>query len=176
MFDRLLIATRGKMERWSFVKRFGRITFDDFMRLAPQFCNAIDSCYESPSRVTITFYKKPPHSITTIEPELDKWLAERNKEGELAKVNGLENVTRDLFDQAVNIQLKIRPEDDTRAPRYTFGHMECKGLLRRHVVCYVQPEEVGSLVKTLLLGEQRPPRLKFGVGHGFECCHSLSLR
>jgi len=39
----------------------------------------------------------------------------------------------------------------------------------------VRDEEVGSSVKSSLLGEQRPPKMKFGVGDGFEHCHSVSL-
>lgn len=163
------------MNRWSFIKRFAPINFDDFISFARQFCEAVDSCYDSPSRVTVTFYAKLPHSITTIQPGLNEWLAERNKEGELAKVTGLKSVTRELFDQAVNIQLDIRPEDDSKAPKYAFGHLECKGLLNRYLVYYVQPEEVGSRVKKLLLGEQRPSKVKFGIGDGYEHCHSVSL-
>lgn len=163
------------MKRWSFVKRFGRVSFDDFMVLSRQFCEAVDSQYKSPSKITVTFYAKLPHSITTWEPGLNEWVAERNKEGELAQVIGLENVTQKLFDKAVNVQLDIRPEDDSRAPNYTFGHFECKGLLNRHFVYYVQPEEVGIPVKRLLFGNQRPSRLWFGVGNGYEHCHSVSF-
>lgn len=161
------------MNRWSFIKRLRYINFDDFMNAARQFCEAIDSQYDSPSKVTVTFYAKLPCSITTIQPGLNEYLAKENKKGELAVV-GLEDVTEELFNQAVNVHLNIRPEDGSQAPNHTYGHLECKGLLNRHLVYYVQPEEVGRPVKKLLLGGQRPSKIKFGVGDGFEECHSVS--
>ena len=145
------------------------------MHFAQQFCAAVDSCYESPSVVTIRLYKQLPHSITTIVPGLNEWIAEENREKQLAEVRGLENVTKRLFDKVANIQLDIRPIDKARAPLYTFGHLECKGLLNRHLVYYVQPEEVGEIVKTLHLNEQRPSMLRFGVGDGYEHCHIVSI-
>lgn len=164
------------MVRWSFIKRFAPINFEDFIHFAHQFCEMVDSCYESPSKVTVTFYTKLPHSITTIEPGLNEWLAKENEKCELAVVIGLENVTQDLFDQAVNVQLDIRPEDDSQAPEYAFGNLECKGLLNKHLVYHVQPEEVGDVVKRSLLNEQRPSKIRFGVGDGYEHCHSVSVR
>ncbi len=161
------------MNRWSFIKRFGRVNFEEFMRFADQFCKAVDSCYESPSKITVTFYAELPYSITTIRPPLNELVAERNKERELAKVVGLENATRELFDRAINVQLDIRPENAGQAPEYTFGQLECKGLLNRHLVFYVQPEEVGNPVRALFLGEQRP-KLRFAIGDGYEHCHSVS--
>ena len=163
------------MNRWSFIKRFGPVNFDDFMFFARQFCDAVRSHYDSPSRVTVTFYAKLPHTITTVQPGINEWLDEKNKEGELAKVIGFENVTRELFEQAVNVQLDIRPEDDDKAPKYTVGYLECKGLLNRHLVYYVQPKEVGGLVERLLLGEQRPSKVSFSIGDGYEHCHLVTV-
>ena len=164
------------MNRWSFIKRFGKITYDDFMRFAQQFCSAVDSCYESPSVVIVRFYEQLPRSITTIHQfGLNEWLAEYNKSKQLAEIIELENVTKELFDKAANIQLDIRPIDDAKAPLYTFGHLECKGLLNRHLVYYVQPEEVGEVVKALHLNKQRPSVLRFGIGDGYEHCHRVSI-
>ena len=163
------------MDRWSFVKRFGRISFEDFADFAKEFCDAVDSCYKGSSVVTVTFYKQLPHSITTVEPGLNEWIDEENKKRELAEVVGLENITKELFDQAVNVQLVIRPRNDSWAPRSTFGALECKGLLNRHLVYYAQPEAVSEHVKKVLLDEKGPSRLLFGLGDGYEHCHSVSL-
>lgn len=143
------------MNRWSFIKRVGKITYKDFMHFAEQFRRTISLHCESLLQITIVLYKNLPHSITVPDPAgiTDKWLAEDNKRKELIRVFGLENVTEDLFDKAVNIQLYIRPINDDKKSEFTFGYLECKGLLPRHFVYYVLPKEIGCSIKNLCLAK-----------------------
>ncbi len=164
------------MDRWSFRKRLGSISFYDFRRLARQFCDTVDACYPGSSKVTVTFYKNLPGSVTMLDEGLMEFVARLNAEGELAKVDRLENATKELFDKAVNVQLLIVPAEEEKAPRSTFGHLECKGLRNDLLTYYIQPDVVARSVRGQILGEGRPSVFKFGTGKGFEHLHRVSLR
>lgn len=160
------------MNRWSVIKRFGRrVTFDDFTQFAKQFYDIVDALYKSPSVVTITLYGELPHSISTLVPEFSEGVVKENRKKQTAKVSDLEEVTREMFDAAVNVQLSIHPTGDDGTPANTFGHLECKGLLNDRFVYYVQPEKVGEPVKRSYLADNKPSAWKFKIGDGWEHCH-----
>src|SRR5258708_38510739 len=162
------------MNRWSIVKRFGKIDYTDFVTFANRFCEAINACYASPSLVTITFFNKVPHYITSWQPELEDYLAEENRKKQIGEVVGLENATRDLFDRAIYVSLRVVPTEESNTPQYTFGSLECKGLRKRHMVFYVQPKEIGDYVQKRTTRTERPSRIAFTIGDDYEHCCSVS--
>ena len=165
--------------RWSFVKRFGSISYSDFVAMGRQFVDAVGHSHYAQAEVTIIFYKELPHSVTAPVDGIDEWVAQENKKSELAKIikpsdiPGIPYIPQDLFNLAVNVQLTVR------LPMYdcVFGHMECKGLLPRHIVYYVQSsnDEACQRIYNRCAGRERPSRVWFAQGDGFERCHSRSL-
>lgn len=165
--------------RWSFVKRFGSISYSEFMAMADQFVYAVGHSHYAQAEVTVTFYKELPHSVSAPMEGVGEWVASENKKLELAKIYkpsdipGLPHIPQEIFERAVSVQLIIR------LPLYNcvLGHMECKGLLPRHVVFYVQSndEDACQQIYNRCVGKQRPSRLWFGEGSGFERCHPCSV-
>lgn len=155
------------MERWSFVKSIllGSVSFENFVYFGKQFCDIINSRSPGTAQVTISLYKKLPWSVPASENGILEWVAKENEQRLLAEIDGIENVSKELFNLAENVQLLIRHADE-------FGLMECKGLLPRHIVYAVEPDSLGDLVKYLI---KKPSRLTWGVGDGSEELHPHSL-
>ncbi len=151
------------MERWGFIKRFSPISFGEFTRFAEQFCRSVDACYKSPSITTVTFYKLLPLYTTFYGYEPPEWVGERNRTRELAKVIGLENVTKELFDQAVKIELDIRPTDKNEVPQHAFGSLEYGGESKQRLIFCVRPDEMANRVKQSYAGKNRPSKLFWSV-------------
>ncbi len=157
--------------RWSLIKRFGPITHKDFMSIGDQFCNMVKGYHRRTSGTIITLYKEIPHSD---EEGISEWTNAENYEKVLAVFTAIEDVPRDLFDLAENVQVIVRPSEVDSSSNVC-GHMECKGLLSRHMVFSVSPGTIGAYIRGLCLSkEYRPSKLWFGDGDGSEKLHPYS--
>lgn len=160
--------------RWSLIKRFGPITYDDFMLRGGQFCREVKKYHQRTSETIITLYKELPHSVITPERRIIEWADEENSEKVLAVFTAIEDVPRDLFNLAENVQVVVSPSEVDSSCNVC-GYMECKGLLPHHMVFNVSPSNIGDYLKSLCLsGKNRPSKLWFGQGDGFEELHHYS--
>lgn len=143
--------------------------------MGQQFIRAIREQFSGTVVVTATFYSGIPH-FSAPDHGVDEWQNEQNRKLVLSKLswNGVEiDVPPELFDSAAYVELAI--EAPLRV--FTFGKMECKGLLPRHIVFSVDGITVNAPQKVMenCVGKYRPSKWWFGRGDGFECCHTLSL-
>ena len=166
------------MTRWSFRKRFGRISYADFLKMAQQFVAAMgQQHHDSKLEIFVTLYASIPHSVSAPLDGIAEFVEKENAKLELAKIVGvgseMPHVPQELFVSAKNVQLVVH------APGYNcaFGHIECKGLLPRHIVFYVQSNNANAVerIKSDCVGKDRPSEFLFRQGDGFERCHSVSL-
>lgn len=161
--------------RWSFIKRFGPITHKDFMLIGGQFCRLIKEYHRRTSETIITLYKELPNSVITSERRIIEWSDEENSKKVLAVFTAIEDVPRELFDLAENVQVVVSPREVDSISNIR-GYMECKGLLPRHMVFSISPGTIGEYIRGLYLSkEYRPSKLWFGQGDGFEKLHPRSL-
>ncbi|OHA84086.1 MAG: hypothetical protein A2937_02730 [Candidatus Yonathbacteria bacterium RIFCSPLOWO2_01_FULL_47_33b] len=161
--------------RWSLIKRFGPITHKDFMLIGGNFCHLVEYYHQRTSETIVTLYKELPYSVTAPEDGISEWVDEENSKKELAVIAGIQNVPRDLFDLAENVQVIVVPNLMDSSSNVC-GYMECKGLLSRHMVFSVSPDLTGKYLRSLCLSkENRPSKLWFGQGDGFEKLHHYSL-
>lgn len=161
--------------RWSLIKRFGPITHEDFVLTGGRFCHLVKQYHRRTSETIITLYKELPHSVTAPEDGVLGWVEEENHKKVLAVFTAIQDVPRDLFNLAENIQVSVRP-NELDSSSNVCGRMECKGLLSRHMVFSVSPDSIGEYLRSLCLSkENRPSKLWFGQGDGHEWLHSHSL-
>lgn len=166
------------MTRWSFRKRFGRISYADFLKMAQQFITTMGQHHSGSNlKVSITLYASIPHSVSAPMDGIAEFVEKENAKLELAKIAGMGSVVpyvpQELFASAKNVQLVVHaPGYD-----YAFGHIECKGLLPHHIVFYVQSGNADAVekIKDVCVGKHRPSKLLFRQGSGFERCHRISL-
>ena len=167
------------MTRWSFRKRFGCISYYDFLKMAQQFVTAMEQQHHgSKLEISVTLYASIPHSVSApIDDGIAEFVEKENAKLELAKMVGvggeMPHVPQELFVSAKNVQLVVHaPGYD-----YAFGHIECKGLLPHYIVFYVQSSNASAVekIKSDCVGKHRPSKFWFGQGDGFERCHSVSL-
>lgn len=158
--------------RWSLIKRFGPITHKDFMLIGGQFCRLVKEYHRETSEVTVTLYKEIPRSG---EEGISEWVDAENHKKVLAVFTAIEDVPRELFDLAENVQVVVSPREVDSISNIR-GYMECKGLLPRHMVFSISPGTIGEYIRGLYLSkEYRPSKLWFGQGDGFEKLHPRSL-
>ena len=161
--------------RWSLIKRFSPITHEDFMLAGSQFCHLVGQYHRRTSETLVTLYKELPHSVTAPEDGVAGFVAEENSKKVLAVFTSIQDIPKDLFNLAENVQVTIRP-NELDSSINVCGYMECKGLLSRHMVFSVSPDNIGEYLRTLCLGkEYRPSKLWFGQGDGFEQLNHYSL-
>lgn len=158
--------------RWSLIKRFGPITHENFVVIGGQFCYQVKKYHRRTSETIITLYKEIPHSKVD---GISGWANAENYGEVLAVYTAIEDVPRDLFDLAENIQVFVSPSEVDSSSNVC-GHMECKGLLTDRMVFSVSPGTIGAYIRDLCLSkEYRPSKLWFGQGDGLEELHHYSL-
>lgn len=178
------------MTRWSFIKRVGAVTHEEFASFARLFCDAAAQQIKNPLNVSVIFYRKLPYSVTTMSYDAEReWLNAFNKKRELAVLDGVGGFNnKELFEQAVFVKMIICPVDSAKAPQHAFGILKCKGWLPSHIIYYFQPKEVGDPVQARLTNRipyaprgffrrlfRLPPKALFTVGDGFEENHPISF-
>ncbi len=162
------------LDHWSFVKRFKPITYDDFRLIGGKFCHLVKQYHRRTSETTVTLYKEIPSSIITNKNGVSIFTIEENAKNVLAVFTSIEDVPKDLFNLAENVQVAVRPNELDSSN--VCGYMECKGLLPRHMVFNVSPYNIGKYIRSLCLGkEYRPSKFWFGQGDGFKKLHHYFL-
>lgn len=134
-------------DRWSYIKRFGRIDYNNFMFFAKRFCEKVSDCYPWPSVVEVVLNYNQCEEIRT------------------NTVIRLENVTKELFGQAVSVSLKIYSMTPFNVYEKIFGYLDCKG---KYLIFYVTPPAYGKQIREVHVKELKPSGWKFKVGDGYE--------
>jgi hypothetical protein len=163
------------MTRFSIIKQKQAVDYSDFIHFMNVLIQAFKNAGCASPGVEIVFYKKLPHSRTTLE---DVWEEARQRNEDAARrlmtVSSIHDAVPSLFDAAVSVHVHIKPESsDDHDTRYV--HFECLGLLPKHAVFYIQPDDIGERMKEEILLYAQSFKLPFDVGDGLERSHSTSL-
>jgi len=161
------------MDRWSFKRRFGDITFEDFIGFVKQFSCSIGSHCEDSTKVTITLYGEVPITASIVHPDSEEMYRRDIQSKQFAILERISELTNELFEEAVFVVVDVHLEHE-KVSKYlpgTFGKMSCKGSLPSHILFSLHPEELAEGVSQAI----KPSRLQFAIGDGHEKNHLHSV-
>ena len=159
------------MNRWSLAKYFQSVTAEDFRVAVDTVARSMADAGGSPAEVKILCYDGLKESITTWEPELQAFLDARNEARIFEKLADPAGLTDDLWLKTRFIEAVFTPAAPDKAPAYSYAHIEAKGLLRRQMGFYVQPDEIAAPVRAAVMD-------KFSLwrkGDGMDSNHIVSI-
>lgn len=159
------------MNRWSLAQYFQSVTADDFRTAVDTVASFMAQASGSPAEVKILCYDGLKESITTYEPDTQASLNARNEARVFETLTRSADLTDDLWLKTQFIEVVFTPADAARAPAYSFAHLEAKGLLRRQMGFYVQPDEIAAPVRAAVMN-------KFSLwrkGDGMDSNHIVTL-
>jgi hypothetical protein len=162
------------MNRWSVSKIFKQVSLEDFSTAVKALRQSMEESCATPMTVDIKLYRGIPHFVTTIVDEgTSEWLRQDNLKKVFKNAAAPDEITQAMWDLATYAEATIRPADKTKAPPYTFGHLEPKGLMPKQIGFYVQPEKVGEPAKRQSL---QSTHKNWRKGDGMTHNASVSLR
>jgi hypothetical protein len=148
-------------------KRLVRVRAADYRTVLQETITALQEATDSPRvRVRITLYRYRPSWSTKILVGFEEREEEEyNKRAELATLQGVDELTDELFAQAAYVQARVEPCDETEQLRSATAWVSTGGRLPRVIQVHALPERTVSPLWPRL---RKLAGLKFGIGDGWE--------
>ncbi|MBI2235003.1 MAG: hypothetical protein HYU57_08510 [Micavibrio aeruginosavorus] len=159
------------MNRWSLAQYFQSVTAADFRAAVDTVASLMAQASGSPAAVKILCYDGLKESITTWDPGLQAFLDQRNESRIFETLTRSADLTDDLWLKTQFIEAVFTPADAAKAPAYSYVHLEAKGLLRRQMGFYAQPDEIAAPVRAAVETKFRMWR----KGDGMDSNHIVSV-
>ncbi len=165
----------------SFIKRFSKVDYKNFADVIDLFRIELEHYFlNGKQEITITLYSAIPDSITSLNDDLQESLNISNKKLVFKEILARKIESRkdfcnfireEDFEKAAFVRVVMKNPDKTSS---YFTCIEFKGLLPKHVVCYIQPEGLAEIVFTQMK-EYAPLGLFAKIGDGTEKNHHISF-
>lgn len=132
------------MTRWSLSNLFMSVSFEQFQSLTRQFKAAAEASFGTECRLEVKALKETKVYTTFKDDDIQDGLDYLNNLNFITSATSLDEMTKDIWDQAGYVEVILHPKNEKAAPSYAFAHVEFKGELRRTASFYIQPDGVDA--------------------------------
>lgn len=120
------------------------ISFAQFKAMVTEFKSQVEASFGTKCRLDIRAMSSNKMTSTFMHDDgTMEYMAECNRRATFFEGSDVQTMPPEAFNQAVYIEVGVRPEDPSAAPNYAFGHIEFKGTRRRQATYYLQPGDKG---------------------------------
>ncbi len=153
------------MTRFCLSNLFCRLSYNQFMEIGREFKSACEHAFGTKCTPDIKLLSRAKAYTTfMLDPEDQKNLDAKNEEAEILTTSDFSLITKDIWEQAQYVEIKIRPTNKNAGPDYAFGHVEFKGRLPKTATFYAQ----GGDKTDALARNMRFNHIFMIAGDGFE--------
>jgi hypothetical protein len=156
-------AAKERMDRWSLSNRFSDISYEQFMNLTDTFQRAAERAYGTPTIAEVRVMKATRMSVSIPDPMTIQYLRDETEKNTTLKTDNPNDVTKDIWDRAVYVEVNIRPVQETEKLRSAFAQVSFKGRLPQQATFYIQGDDVRGVKEETL--RNRPRFSKVGDGY-----------
>jgi len=156
------------MTRLSIINRFCSISYEQCIKMLQAYKLLVEGSYGTACTYDIRAMNQIKMTSSKMHDDYTMdFMAKCNENSVFFKTSDLFAFPKEVFQQAVYIEVAIIPTDRLVAPPYAFAQVEFKGSRPRQATFYMQPD--GAVVHENL--KKRFRFQKFGDGYSFNTDH-----
>ena len=129
------------MERWTIQNRFFAVSHDQFLNMAKQFKQAAEHSFNTPCYMDIEILSQPKFKPTLKSKDQDAQDAidSFNKNLRIMSTSNIDDIDKQTWDHAGNVEISIRPTNKDRAPQAAYAVAEFANVRPGRASFYIQP-------------------------------------